>query len=72
MVSPNQKVVVMLEKPIHGARPKESKMDTISGIIDYTTIVAETHIARMQSYFSLSNLDGPAHSAYRDVSSHTP
>lgn len=66
MVPPNQKVVVMLEKPIHGARPRESKMDTVSGIIDYTAIVAET------SYFSLSDLDGPAHSAYRDVSSHAP
>ena len=72
MVSPNQKVVVMLEKPIHGTHPRESKMDTVSGIIDYTAIVAETHIAHIQSYFSLSNLDGPAHSAYRDVSLHAP
>ena len=63
MVLSNQKVVVILEKPI-------PKMNTISGIIDYTAIIAKTYIACMQSYFSLSNLDRPVHSAYRDVSSH--
>jgi len=68
MVPPNQKVVVMLEKPIHSAYPRESKMDTVSRIIDYTAIIMEICIACF--YLSLSDLNGPAYSAYRDVSSH--
>lgn len=47
MVLPNQRVVVMLEKPVPGARPRQSKMDTVSGEIDYTALVADARAAQI-------------------------
>ncbi|EAU91843.1 hypothetical protein CC1G_04610 [Coprinopsis cinerea okayama7 len=47
MVPSDQRVVIMLEKPVPSARPRESKMDTVSGVIDYTALVADARIARM-------------------------
>ncbi|KAG6853482.1 hypothetical protein H0H87_008549, partial [Tephrocybe sp. NHM501043] len=47
MVPSGQRVVVMLEKPVPSARPRESKMDTVSGVIDYTALLADARIARM-------------------------
>ncbi|KAG6916683.1 hypothetical protein DXG01_005805 [Tephrocybe rancida] len=47
MVPSDQRVVVMLEKPVPSARPRESMMDTVSGVIDYTALLADARIARM-------------------------
>ncbi|KAM6496492.1 hypothetical protein JOM56_006965 [Amanita muscaria] len=45
MVPPPQKVIVMLENQISTVYPRLSKMDTISGIVDYTAVVANSTIA---------------------------
>ena len=45
MVPPPQKVIVMLENQISAVHPRLSKMDTISGIVDYTAVVADSTIA---------------------------
>ncbi|KAF8716601.1 hypothetical protein AX14_012294 [Amanita brunnescens Koide BX004] len=45
MVPPPQKAIVMLKNQIPAVRPRLSKMDTISGILDYTAIVAHSAIA---------------------------
>ncbi|KAG6838507.1 hypothetical protein C0991_011092 [Blastosporella zonata] len=41
MVPPDQRVVMMLEKHVPSARPRASKMDTVSGVIDYTALVTD-------------------------------
>ena len=51
MVPSPQKVVVMLENQVSVIHPRLSQMDTISGIIDYTAIVAESPIA--SAFFDL-------------------
>jgi hypothetical protein len=45
MVPSPQKMIVMLESQVSAVPPRLSEMDTISGIIDYTAVVAESSIA---------------------------
>lgn len=45
MVPYPQKVIVMVENKVPVIHPRVSQMDTISGIVDYTAIVAELSIA---------------------------
>ncbi|KAK2467650.1 hypothetical protein APHAL10511_000505 [Amanita phalloides] len=45
MIPSPQKVIVMLENQVSAVHPRQSRMDTISGIIDYTAVVAQTTIA---------------------------
>ena len=45
MVPPSLKVVVILENNVPAVPPRKSRMDTISGIIDYTAIVAQSTVA---------------------------
>ena len=45
MVQPPQKVIVMLEKQVSAVHPRPPKRDTISGVVDYTAVVADSTIA---------------------------
>ena len=45
MVPSPEKVIVMLENQIPAVRPTQSRMETVSGIIDYTAVVAASAIA---------------------------
>lgn len=45
MVPPPQKVIVMLDNRVAVVHPRLSQMDTVSGIIDYTAVVADSPIA---------------------------
>ena len=45
MIPSPQKMVVMLETPVSAAQARLKQLDTISGIIDYTVIVAASNLA---------------------------
>lgn len=45
MVPSPQKAIVMLDNHVSAVHPRVSQMDTISGIIDYTAVVAESSMA---------------------------
>ncbi|KAG5653363.1 hypothetical protein H0H81_000864 [Sphagnurus paluster] len=45
MAPPTQEVIVMLESQVSAVPARLSKLDTISAIIDYTTVVADSSIA---------------------------
>ena len=45
MVPSPKKVVVMLEDQISAVRPTQSRTETVSGIIDYTAVVAASSVA---------------------------
>ncbi|KAG8902133.1 hypothetical protein FRB99_004820 [Tulasnella sp. 403] len=45
MVPLPQKMIVMLGNPVRVVHPRLSQMDKISGVIDYTAVVAESSIA---------------------------
>ncbi|TEB33909.1 hypothetical protein FA13DRAFT_1763439, partial [Coprinellus micaceus] len=47
MVPPDQRMVVMLETPVPTVRPKESKAETVSGVMDYTCLVADADLTLM-------------------------
>ncbi|KAF8188014.1 hypothetical protein BJ912DRAFT_1059572 [Pholiota molesta] len=51
MLPSDQRVVVMLEKQVHPARPRESKMDSVSGVIDYTALVTNADLASIYLAF---------------------
>jgi hypothetical protein len=55
MVPSPQKVIVMLENQVSVIHPRLSQMDAISGIIDYTAIVAESSIAGAFLYYSYAS-----------------
>jgi len=46
MVPPDKRVVLMLEKSVPIVHPRSSMIDTVSGIIDYTALVADTVVAQ--------------------------
>ncbi|KAF9471553.1 hypothetical protein BDN70DRAFT_901259 [Pholiota conissans] len=47
MIPSDQRLIVMLDKPVPSARPRESTMETVSGVINYTALVADPRIAGM-------------------------
>jgi len=67
MVPHPHKVVVMLENSVLAVHPGKPQMDTISGIIDYTSIVAESTIAGGFPSFIPSAL---LNSMHRELCSH--
>ena len=66
--SPN-KVVVMLENQVPSARPTQSRMETVSGIIDYTAVVAASSVAGECLPRSFSS---PARNPFADNYIHFP
>jgi hypothetical protein len=54
MVPPDQRMIVMLETPVPTVRPKESKAETVSGVMDYTCLVADADLARTYSFLCRS------------------
>ncbi len=70
MVPLPQKVIVMLENQISAVHPRLSKMDTISGIVDYTAIVADSTIAG--AFLSCSCPSASCDTGRRELHSRSP
>jgi hypothetical protein len=70
MVPPPQKVIVMLEKQVFAVHPMLSKIDTISGIVDYTAIVADSTIAG--AFLSCSCASASFDTGRRELHPHSP
>ena len=66
---PPQKAIMMLKTQIPAVRPRLSRMDTVSGIVDYTAVVANSTIA---GAFLSCSCATPCDTGRRELHSHPP